>query len=648
MLLTDFYVHGFKRFGGEDEHRLRVDRRVVCLIGANEAGKSSLLQAMHDSQLNSAVPSAVRSRLERIDDKHIISRLRFRLGPDDIRAVEEFYGPRDEPPQWFDISRDASGSLTQHVDHEPTRDTSHRERANALLESENLIDRLVAAPVDGDGEITGDAAWELNSPETCRQILSSTAQTLPQDDLNFLEDLAEAASNIGEGVLADTLREVVATELSGHPRQEVIRTLWRRTPNFVTFSDAERRLESQYDLSSFEDDFSFPRALRNLLRLAQVDVTEVLRAVDSEETASIPLYESRANSRLKQIFSVWSREPPVTVSLRFNGPLLEIHARTADDVPMQITERSDGLREFVALVAATQQWDTTAPPILLIDEVETHLHYDAQAALVDLLTQQTGSDAAIGQVIYTTHSAACLPEDLGSVRVVRGHAAPPRSTIQNAFWHDEPGLGPLLMAMGSATLAFVPQRAAVIGEGPSEVILLPSILKDAMGTERLGFHVAPGGSTVRPGAVIGFDLQATKTVWIVDGDAGGASIAKKLNTDGIPTDRIISIAPTESGVTLEDLINPHTYAAAIAGYFRDIGTSVEPPSVETLGKTGRSRRLAEYCEEHGVAPPGKVAVANKLTFDWVPGTLVAAEWQNTVRTLYGEITSKLATEGPSS
>jgi predicted ATP-dependent endonuclease of OLD family len=49
-------------------------------------------------------------------------------------------------------------------------------------------------------------------------------------------------------------------------------------------------------------------------------------------------------------------------------------------------------------------------PILLLDEIETHLHYDAQADLAQMLAKQE----IVAKVIYTTHSMGCLPEDLGT------------------------------------------------------------------------------------------------------------------------------------------------------------------------------------------------------------------------------------------
>lgn len=88
------------------------------------------------------------------------------------------------------------------------------------------------------------------------------------------------------------------------------------------------------------------------------------------------------------------------------------------------------------------------PPVLLIDEAETHLHFDAQADLVSVLLKSVDAE----QVLYSTHSPGCLPSDLGTgIRLVTRDPEDAASLIKSDFWAgQEPGFAPLLFAMGAA------------------------------------------------------------------------------------------------------------------------------------------------------------------------------------------------------
>ncbi|KAA0274272.1 MAG: hypothetical protein EDQ89_02440 [Acidobacteria bacterium] len=70
MRLTDAWIHGLRRFGGESPHRVRVDTKLVCLIGANESGKSTVLDALEIAHGDAGVPGPDRTRRQGIPDDH--------------------------------------------------------------------------------------------------------------------------------------------------------------------------------------------------------------------------------------------------------------------------------------------------------------------------------------------------------------------------------------------------------------------------------------------------------------------------------------------------------------------------------------------------------------------------------------------------
>ncbi len=62
-----------------------------------------------------------------------------------------------------------------------------------------------------------------------------------------------------------------------------------------------------------------------------------------------------------------------------------------------------------------------------------------------------------------------------------------------------------LLALGATTLALGALRRAVFVEGPSDAILLPALLREALDLPVLGFQVVPGLAWLRADAVDDLD-----------------------------------------------------------------------------------------------------------------------------------------------
>jgi energy-coupling factor transporter ATP-binding protein EcfA2 len=521
--LTDAWIHGFRRFGGETRHRVRFDAKLVCLIGANEAGKSTVLDALEFAQEGGEFQLADRTRGEALPSDRRVVELRFRLDDADRAAVSTV--PRDpggpQEVRWFTVARTASGERLAYAEPELVRDRARRGAMRSVL-AERSTTWWPVEPV-GDGENDEAAAEEAPAFAPDRGRVDGVVETLARDDSTLPEtlpdDLRALAGEVEprDGGLAAELRELADLEAADPPDVRADELLWNRMPRFVRFDDRARLLESEYNLDGA--DTSAGTAFANFVRLAQLDVTAFRTAIANGETGTARDLRERANRTLSTRMEAWQQDPPITVALEHQGVVLQIHVKSGEGPTMAFRERSDGLRQFVALVALTAHQPNPTPPILLIDEVETHLHYNAQADLIEVLATQT----AAGQVVYTTHSAACLPEDLGlGVRVVEGLGAQTASTVRQAFWQDEhPGLGSLLMAMGASSLMYVTLRPAVIAEGGSDLILLPSLLREATSLDALGFALIPGAATAPPEAIAGLGLQGVRTVWVLDADEGG-------------------------------------------------------------------------------------------------------------------------------
>jgi predicted ATP-dependent endonuclease of OLD family len=604
MRLKKVEIRKYKRF--HQPQVLFADGKLTAIVGPNEAGKTSLLNALahlsDDDSFRLSGDGTEISRGEVVQPRDIVVEALFAVEHSDLEPLKKIRGASQI--RWLYVGRRADGEISRRVEPSPRRDRNRRLRAKREIERLERSKWLKALD-----EEEADSIFDAMIAAT--DALSRDAENLTSDDLSRLSGLVSALQDRGldEGPqygrrLLRELDELMESEGAKDPASVAAEELWKRSPDFLLFRDRDRSLESSYGIASAAEDT--PPALDNLCRLAGLDLRQLLSARESEDHGLVTTITESANRRLRQAVSTAWSQSRIDVRLWADGDTLRVQVQTQDQSYWNIADRSDGLRSFVALTAFIAASGREAP-ILLIDEAEAHLHYDAQADLIQMLYRQELAP----QIIYTTHSAGCLPEDLAAVRTIRPDPEAEASEIGNWFWdRGEPGFGPLLMGMGAATLAFVPTRYAAVTEGPSDFILLPSMLRAASGQESLGFQIAPGLSEAKPAEIGALDLQATRVVYIVDNDAAGSEIIKyKLHPAGITDDRIVRVSSTK-GWVLEDLLSPDIYARAInneLGLTADNG--IEPNHLSTPGSPDV---VAKWCDDYSHPKPSKRALAQTI------------------------------------
>jgi predicted ATP-dependent endonuclease of OLD family len=268
----------------------------------------------------------------------------------------------------------------------------------------------------------------------------------------------------------------------------------------------------------------------------------------------------------------------------------------------------------VALTTFVAVQDETRDLVLLIDEAETHLHHDAQADLVRVFGLQRAADS----IIYTTHSAGCLPEDLGTgIRVVR-RTSDTRSDVSNSFWIEGGGFSPLLLGMGASALVFSAVRRAVVAEGATDLILLPSLLREATGRRELGYQIAPGVAEVSRSSVRDLELEAAQVAYVVDDDKGGKGHADKLAKAGIGKNRILVLGRgVARGMAAEDLVRKDVYLRAVN---QELSRSGRPSLLVAadLPARGRSVAVRIWAKKRGYSEPKKVNIAQAIELEVEP------------------------------
>lgn len=636
------WVHGLRRFGGSKAHRVRLDNKLVCFVGSNEVGKTTLLEALQmveetrHPETGHLIPvdPLMRTRGEILGDDRVVVRLEYRLERAEKDALAQLRTAAElSDVRHLIIDKLMNGQVKTHFDPVPVRDKQERYRLAKNLSS---VSESTSWP---NQETTAGTPADEKIVNGLRETLGHNFYSIGEPTINQMGALADWLDSAGKfPEIAADLRSVAQLEQLSHPIDEAKEAIAPLIPKFIEFNDQDRAIADEYDLELVVKDP--PSPLKHLAALARLDLQLLLQQIQSKLSGSVQDQIEDANRELEARFSAWSQEPKVRVSLDTSHTNLLVHVSSGSGARMKIQERSEGLKQFVALVALTAQQEESVSPILLIDEAELHLHYNAQSDLIAVLSQQ---DAA-SQVIYTTHSPACLPEDLGSaVRVVEGIEDQMASTIRQNMWTEEPGFGPLLMALGAGSYAFVPLRPAVIVEGGSDLILLPSLFQEAIGSETLEFQTVPGAANAPPKSVAGLEMHGTESVWLLDGDQGGKDRRSFLLKEGVSADRIVLLETSSDPLDLEDLVEVGTYVAAVQSHAESLGASKEfTPSDLSSSTCSRHQSVSRWFWNLDMPSPSKGAIANRVLDQKGKRGLLEPKRRTTVRKIYKQVRSALA------
>lgn len=595
MYICRVTLNNFRRFRGVNS--LVIPTRVFAMIGQNEGGKSSLLRALAHIQSEGPIPDEDISHGVTMSANEVVIQVDYWIEDEDRKSLDD----RDYTTlKYLRVNKHKGGQRIYECP--PVPDTTPVEELRSI--------RLMVDEKDGEEESL--LAESLDS------LLSSLSPSSTPDHGALVLALKKIVSERPNNTPIDSaLHEAITLADIMDMRSRAWPRLARRVPGLLEFTEADRALEGGYEIQAIGD--HPPQALANLLSLAELTPLRLREAM--ARGSVLHQLEADANSRLnKALHNKWS-QVPIEITFRVQLRRLEIYVREVGDTPGNYTslaERSDGLKQFIALVALITR-QRVDRPILVIDEAEQHLHYDAQADLMRILQ----SLRIVSQVIYTTHSAGCLPNDLG--KGVGGVATLPAgwSKFVNNFWHSEsgehePSMRPLLMGLGASTMAFLPLRPAVLVEGVSDALLLPELLRESTNEDLCGFQIVPGLAMADLPQLKSLAPHSKSSAYLCDNDPSGRDRIKLLKTIGVP-DRFCFLLPR---ITIENCVSKTAYLEAV----NNLLAHTPPMTLADLDDShSRSDDLKRWCKEHNVKNPSKPAVAYALLSLTVGGARIVEE-----------------------
>jgi ABC-type transport system involved in cytochrome c biogenesis ATPase subunit len=594
MQLIKVGLEGYGRF--REAHELDVDAPLIALIGPNEAGKTSLLKALQHLNSSGEFTSREVSRGLSSDQTRVWARYalddsdRSRM-PDEARGVRQLI-----------VRKLSNGELDYDFvppirRYQPTRQqlvAAARDALPDLPPADQELTDMQRATVG----LVEDAGKRLDG------LHENTRDTVPRALTAGVEAIREQAASLELVALVERLDEILEYE-THHPAERALDVVTARRPMFVEFTESDRTLPDTIAL-----DDTPTRAVTNLLAMGGA-TWEELRAAAADRGRLRGLLKA-ANRQINEAMASW-QQARVEVELDVDARVLQVLVKTSEDDYVAFSQRSSGLRMFVALRAFIDQEETSSPPILLIDEAETHLHYDAQADLVRVLS---GQREAAG-VIYSTHSAGCLPADLGTgVRAVEPLSGdgPDRSRLVANFFESEHGIRPLLIALGASTFALSLRRALFV-EGISDAVLLPVLLRQVTGLHDLPFQVLPGISKAGADHARELENSAHEVAYLLDGDQAGIDRRQEMIEDwGIDPARVFLLPADSDGVegtTLEDVLDEEVYLRSISAQVTRWNDGLTVDDL-VLPARNRSESVKTWAIDKGISVPSKNAVAARV------------------------------------
>lgn len=578
-------LKGYCRF--KEKVTLNLSGKLIALLGSNEAGKTSILNALVSLNADGAISKDDMYKTTTDDPEETYIKARFLLSPEEIKNANLV------PNSKLEICKksDVKGIREFEIYPSPEkRDLLPRQKMAELMKT-TLNDQTFMEAINN-----AEANGQLKLQNYFNFISSKEENLLPQPfkqnsqlclNLLKLEGLEPFDDKIK--VVIEEVQTLLDIEKTPNPTEFAINVLKPMLPIFLLFSDEDRQLKYQYPVAELSNP---SKSLTTLAGLAELDLKILSKAITDSDSARVRGLLKTANKKLSATFDDKWSQSHLEVELDVNNKSLEILLSEGDDKYTELKLRSDGFRQFLALVSFASSLKEENV-ILLIDEVELHLHYDGQADLLQALAKQSFAK----KIVYSTHSIGCLPEDLGGIKIVERTKDEFTSTIENKFWKVGNGFAPLLPKIGAQQLAFLPLRNAVIVEGPMDMLLLPLMFQQAIERDYVGFLIAHGISEQSLSQTSHFEGDGLKVIYLTDCDGDGKKFKKQLIANRVDDNRIFNL-PGDINVDivrLEELITTDILVKAFNAHltsYRPDEDKIEVADISVEDKVSSLETLA--------------------------------------------------------
>ena len=576
MKLTRVQIERFKNV--VDKQTIEIEDDVTCFIGKNEAGKTTILKALHrlnpangtDTEFDSTTEYP-RWRLSRDRKKEDLETVRpvvawFSVAPEELSDIDGLPSPLPTGTTCYVARTYGNSSLVGLVC--PLESVIRQAAADASIEDEDL-GRLVEA---------NDAP---------------SAIALAKELTKELKDAGEASRAKVLGGFPKAL-EGYAVLTGSAMDDDTRRAVWARVPRFFYFSTYDI-LPGECDLNRLATKVKSGKGLSSAERTV---VSLLARAGEEPQDFLDDDYDSRkaelqaASSDLtRHVFEYWKQNTDLDVV--FDTDMVEVEATPGPQyhrilkielrdgrhggVETNFSTRSSGFQWFFSFFAAFSQYqDSDEPIIVLLDEPGTSLHGEAQK---DFLRFVYGELGAAQQTMYTTHSQYMVDP----ARYEKMRAVHDRATRENfdlgvevsrvSLSADRDTVLPVESALGYSISQhlFLGAGHHLAVEGSSDFVYLQRLTEYfvAKGEEGLDPRLAviPVGGDSNMPAFVALLGRRLKVSALIDGARTSAKLERvrgAAESNGVPASAIVvcgDVGGAPKNADIEDMFDTEDYLA---------------------------------------------------------------------------------------
>ena len=530
---------------------------VTILAGKNEAGKSSILEALEDFNAD-----------KNIKEKAI-----------PIQGDEQ----KPKISIWFAVSKDDLTELFQKIGHthEIKDDLVEidltKNYPNIYTLSDESYSKLgLVEKTDTQTEkIEQDAKESL---EAIAAIFTTHAPMLPNitqpsfDKNNFIqtkaifekvkEQIVPIKANIPEPdatALIDQIDNIVSLcqrGIDGKPfRERFIEELKNYIPNFILFSSFNDVFPNEITIA----DLNSNEWIKDLTIISDLD-TSIVSSTNNRKKID---HKTKLNIELNDEFKKFWEQDLSKLLIDWDSDKLYFWIEE-DGLHYEPEIRSQGRRWHLAFyIRVTARARENLRNVILIDEPGLYLHAKAQRDILKKL-EEASDDAPI---IFSTHSPYLIEADkLERIRLVQ-KTSNEGTVVENKIHKvaDKETLTPILTAIGlemSSGITEIDKLNNVIVEGPSDYYYLHAF-KRLLKMSDINF-IYGGGSGNMP--KVGTILQGwgCKVFYLYDNDKGFKDAQKNIKAEWLTTTKeMIDKIPVNGAI--EDIFSHSDYIKLVLG-----------------------------------------------------------------------------------